>query len=179
VAALLDRVGRALLQGFAGVLGEAPGFLTYEPGYFAFKHYPGKAPGSSDEDGLQEHSDAVVFTVLSQSCESLMIRGRDNQWITAPADPGNALLVIPGDWMELFTNGRIPAVRHRVTETPQARTSLAFFQNVATMEVGPLDRFVSADEAARYPWVSSDIDYVSGASGVPRWRSHCDNRPDA
>ncbi len=169
VMALLDAISRALLGAFEAVLGEARGFLQYEPGYVALKHYPGT---TVSDDGLHEHSDAVVFTMLSQDRESLGIRGRDGAWITAPADPSGALVVIPGDWMELFTNGQIPAVRHRVRGTEQPRMSLAFFQGVAPMPVGPLTRFVEAGEEARYPTVQSDIDYVGGESGVPRWQSH-------
>ena len=39
------------------------------------------------------------------------------------------------------------------------------------MEVGPLDEFVDEHNPARYPTVRSDIDYVGGRSGVPRWRT--------
>ena len=172
-AALFDNIALALLGAFERVLGQASGFLRYEPGYMALKHYPGKAPGGDETDdaGLQEHSDAVVFTMLTQSTESLQIKRRDGSWYTVPADPGARLLVIPGDWMELFTNGLIPAVRHRVLDTEKPRTSLAFFQNVATMSVGPLEKFVDDDVRPRYPSVSSDIDYVGGRSGVPRWQT--------
>ena len=172
-AALFDSIARALLCVFERVLGQAAGFLRYEPGYMALKHYPGKPAGEHDKDdaGLQEHSDAVVFTMLTQSTESLQIKCRNGSWLTVPADPGTRLLVIPGDWMELFTNGLIPAVRHRVLDTEKPRTSLAFFQNVATMSVGPLEKFVDDGVRPRYPSVSSDIDYVGGRSGVPRWQT--------
>lgn len=171
--ALLDETARALLAVFELVLGQEAGFLKYEPGYVALKHYPGTRPAPDDTEGagLHEHSDAVVFTMFSQSVEALQLRQRDGGWFTVPADPGNCLVVAPGDWTELFTNGRIPAVRHRVMETTQSRMSLAFFQNVAPMPVGPLARFVGEGEAARYPTVASDIDYVGGESGVPRWQT--------
>ena len=176
MSALLDRVARRLLDAFEHVLGEEPGFLRYKPAHFALKHYPGKPDGASVQTaGLHEHSDCVVFTMLSQNRHSLQIRGRDGNWITAPADPAGALTVIPGDWMELFTNGRIPAARHRVLDTEQPRVSLAFFQNVDRMPVAPLSRFTSADNPARYPEVMSDIDYIGGDSGVPRWQSHVAN----
>jgi isopenicillin N synthase-like dioxygenase len=170
-AELLDATARALLGAFERVLGEAPGFLRHAPAYMALKHYPAQPSATMDEGGLHEHSDAVVFTMLAQSVESLQIRARDGSWLTAPADPDGALVVIPGDWMELFTNGAIPAVRHRVMDTTQPRTSLAFFQNLAPMPVGPLDRFVGNGNPPRYPTVASDIDYVGGDSGVPRWRT--------
>lgn len=173
MAALLDRVARRLTRALEQVLGEAPGFLRYEPGHFALKHYPGRSDGASARaEGLHEHSDSVIFTMLSQDRPALQIRGRDGAWITAPADPEDTLTVIPGDWIELFTNGDIPAVRHRVLDTEQPRVSLAFFQNVARMPVRPLARFTGADNPARYPLVMSDIDYIGGESGVPRWRSH-------
>lgn len=173
LATLMDGIARALLAAFEATLGEAPGFLRHQPGYMALKTYPGRPRGTGGDadQGLHEHSDAVVFTMLAQSRESLQIRGRDGAWITAPADPGGVLVVIPGDWMELFTNGRIPAVRHRVMDTEQPRCSLAFFQNIAPMAVGPLARFLGAGEAPRYPTVASDIPYTDGASGVPRWRT--------
>ncbi len=172
-ASLLDSIARALLGVFENVLGQAPGFLRYEPGYVALKHYPGQPlrEGDAHNAGLQEHSDAAVFTMLTQSTESLQIKRRDGSWLTAPATPAESLLVIPGDWMELFTNGLIPAVRHRVMDTEQSRTSLAFFQNVAPMSVGPLNKFVGAGNLPRYPSVSSDIDYIGGRSGVPRWQT--------
>jgi len=178
-AALFDSIARALLGVFEQVLGQKPGFLRYEPGYLALKHYPGRPLGASDahEAGLLEHSDAVVFTMLTQDAESLQIKCRDGTWLTVPADPGGSLLVIPGDWMELFTNGLIPAVRHRVMDTEQSRTSLAFFQNVAPMSVGPLEKFVTDRNPPRYPHVSSDIDYVGGLSGVPRWQTVPMNKP--
>lgn len=173
IAALCDGVSRALLNAIETVLGQEPGFLLYEPGYVALKHYPGQPldDGGAQDAGLHEHSDAVVFTMLAQSVESLQIKCRDGSWLTVPADPGACLLVIPGDWMELFTNGQIPAVRHRVMDTQVPRTSLAFFQNIAPMTVGPLDRFVDDDNPPAYPSVSSDIDYVGGESGVPRWQT--------
>ncbi len=173
MSALLDRVARHLLGALERVLGEEPGFLRYQPAHFALKHYPGRPEGASAQTaGLHEHSDSVVFTMLSQDRHSLQIRGRDGNWITAPADPAGTLTVLPGDWMELFTNGCIPAVRHRVLDTEQPRVSLAFFQNVDRMPVGPLSRFTSADNPARYPEVMSDIDYIGGESGIPRWQSH-------
>lgn len=173
MAALLERVAHRLTEAFEHILGERPGFLRHKPGTFLLKHYPGKPDrASAQASGLHEHSDSVVFTMLSQDRQSLQIRNRDGAWITTPADPSGALLVIPGDWMELFTNGCIPAVRHRVLDTEQDRVSLVFFQNVDRMPVGPLARFTGADSPARYPEVMSDIDYIGGESGMPRWRSH-------
>jgi len=170
---LLDGVAQALLGVFEQVLGQEAGFLKYESGYVALKHYPGQPAreGGARDAGLHEHSDAVVFTMFSQSVESLQIRGRDGQWINVPADPAGRLIVVPGDWMEIFTNGVIPAVRHRVMDTEQARTSLAFFQGVAPMGIGPLAQFIGEGEEPGYPTVQSDIDYVGGESGVPRWKT--------
>ena len=74
----IDRVSRGLLAGFETVLGESPGFLCYEPGYLAFSAYPAQmveGPGPfPSEFGLHEHSDATVFTLLTQREPALQIK---------------------------------------------------------------------------------------------------------
>ena len=80
--------------------------------------------------------------------------------------------------MELFSNGAIPATRHRVLELGDDREAVVFFQNVAPMRVGPLARYLRNGEKARYPTVNSDIPYTDGAAGVPRWQAHASADPD-
>ena len=182
VSACADRLGkssRALLAHFETVLGQEPGFLRHEPGFLTLTSYPGSAPDtagqdeleSRDEIGLGEHSDAVVFTMLRQTAAALQIRA-SGDWQTVPVLADDCFLVIPGDWMELFSNGAIPAIRHRVLELADDREAVVFFQNVALMRVGPLAHFLRGGDKARYPTVNSDIPYTDGAAGVPRWQTH-------
>jgi isopenicillin N synthase-like dioxygenase len=182
VSACADRLGesaRALLAHFETLLGQEPGFLRHEPGYLTLTSYPGSSPSTarqgeakgSDEIGLGEHSDAVVFTMLRQTAAALQVHA-SGDWQTVPVLDDDCFLVIPGDWMELFSNGAIPAIRHRVLELAHDREAVVFFQNVAPMRVGPLAHFLRCGEKARYPTVNSDIPYTDGAAGVPRWQTH-------
>ena len=121
---------------------------------------------------MEAHSDATVFTLLTQRDRALQIEDRQGRWRDAPVLAVGELLLLPGNWMELWTNGTITAVHHRVLDTPYARESLVYFQSVASMSIGPLEAFVSKDRPARYPAVPSTIPYYGGTSGVPRWRTY-------
>jgi isopenicillin N synthase-like dioxygenase len=169
-ASWFDAVARRVLAVFESVLGEKSGFLQYSPGYLTLSMYPGQAQTPESTAGLHEHSDADVFTMLTQPIRGLQIRNNAGDWSSVPVLSGNELLVIPGDWMELFSNGHFRAVRHRVLDVAEQRASIAFFQNVAKMSIRPLGKFVRA-ERDRYPTVESDIGYAGGQSGVPRWRT--------
>ncbi|PON17511.1 hypothetical protein C2W62_12810 [Candidatus Entotheonella serta] len=59
--------------------------------------------------------------------------------------------------MEIFSSGQLPAARHRVMETPYARRSIAFFQDLKSIQIAPLEPFVSAEHSASYPSVNSNI----------------------
>ena len=170
----IDDVSKRLLAGFERVLGQSPGFFSYQPGYLTFSAYPGQLDkqGSEQESfGLHEHSDATVFTLLTQREQALQIKLVDGTWSSVPVLLGDDLLVLPGDWMELWTNGTVRAVRHRVYDTTYDRYSLAFFQSVSRMHIGPLEAFVSVDNPVSYPTVDSDIPYAGGKSGAPRWKT--------
>ena len=171
----IDDLSKRLLAGFERVLGEGSGFFHYQPGYLTFSAYPGKPSGEDGATlssfGLHEHSDATVFTLLTQRERALQIRLVDGSWSSVPELAGDDLLVLPGDWMELWTNGAVQAVRHCVRDTTYERYSLGFFQSVAGMDIAPLDAFVTLDNPARYPTVNSDIRYSGGESGAPRWQT--------
>jgi len=170
----IDGVSRHLLAGFERVLGESPGFFRYQPGYLTFSAYPARIrdqEGVRQSFGLHEHSDATVFTLLTQREQALQIKLANGDWSSVPVLNRDDLLVLPGDWMELWTNGVVSAVRHRVCDTPYDRYSLAFFQSVTSMMIGPLDTFVSDEKPIRYPYVDSDMPYGGGESGAPRWKT--------
>ena len=178
----LDDISKNLMGAFADVLHEDATFFKYEPGYLAFSRYPAQSSANTETIGLHEHSDAVVFTVLTQRTAALQLRQRNGDWFSLPPLTGDDLLVIAGDWMELWSNGRIRAVRHRVVDIAHDRLSVAFFQNVAKMRIGPLPAFVNGGQSPLYPTIESDIDYTDGDSGVPRWKtaiaaSHAENGP--
>jgi isopenicillin N synthase-like dioxygenase len=177
----LNDVADRLLARFGELLGQEASFLLREPGYLTFTSYPATRPAATAQDegvglsgiGLGEHSDASVFTMLRQTVPGLQIK-LHGEWRTVPLLDDDSLLVIPGDWMELFTNGAIPAIRHRVLDHSDDREALVLFQNVAPMRVGPLESFIQPGTKPHYPSVKSDIPYIDGDLGVPRWQAYVD-----
>lgn len=80
-----------------------------------------------------EHSDYGTITLLFQDdLGGLEIKGPDGSWIQAPPNQGS-ILVNAGDLLEIFTNGKFPATRHRVVipeeeiRRKQPRQSFVYF----------------------------------------------------
>ena len=83
----------------------------------------------------------------------LEVRGKDNIWI--PAKPiKEAVLINAGDFLEIYTNGKLPATVHRVIVPDEeikrkvSRQSIVFFVHPdhETM-IYPLPKFQESDEA--------------------------------
>ena len=56
--------------------------------------------------------------------------------------------------------------RVRIAHSPDSDDAFMFYA---------LTQGLCGDNPARYPEVMSDIDYIGGKSGVPRWQSHVDD----
>ena len=60
------------------------------------------------------------------------MRGKNNTWVSAKPMPG-AILINAGDFLEIYTNGKLPATVHRVINPPEelkrkiSRQSIVFF----------------------------------------------------
>ncbi len=75
---------------------------------------------------------------------------RSGRWVKLPVIEG-ALLVMMGDTMETWTNGRLCSPLHRVRNTGQRRTSFPFFQAADfDAKITPLPQCVPAGEIATY-----------------------------
>lgn len=98
-------------------------------------HYP--APECDFEAGQLRcgvHTDLGTMTILRNEAApgGLEVRGRDGQWVTAPAIP-NTFVVNIGDLMMRWTNDRWTSTPHRVGIPPfelrarSRRLSIAYF----------------------------------------------------
>ena len=145
-----------LLELIGLTLGMSPDFLptncgSRELNTLRFLHYPA-ADGRVDahEVGIAAHTDFECITVLYQTAPGLEIRNVRGAWLEVPADRGN-LIVLLGDMLEVWSNGRIQATGHRVRRTDEERFSIVMFNAVNRgLQVEPLPQFVSAQKPVAY-----------------------------
>ncbi|CAM8910075.1 unnamed protein product [Rhodiola kirilowii] len=71
-------------------------------------------PPSGDAIGLAPHSDTSLLTLLCENAEGLEIMSRDGNW-SPVSIPQGCFLVIVGDLLKAWSNGRLHPVKHKVT----------------------------------------------------------------
>ncbi|KAI9371759.1 Clavaminate synthase-like protein [Aspergillus egyptiacus] len=145
-------------------------------------HYPAIPLDEMHSGGtsrIAPHTDFGPITLLFQdSTGGLEIEDRSNpipnSFVPLPPTDTTEMIVNVGDTLTRWTNGRITGGIHRVT-TPDAmkegsglivppRISMAYlFKAARDMTVGPLPKFVSSTEPARFPDIT--------ALEFQRWRN--------
>ncbi|VWX54291.1 isopenicillin N synthase family oxygenase [Novosphingobium sp. 9U] len=145
----LSEIGRALFRSFALALGLEEGHfdrhLRQPPSQLRLIHYP-YDPTAEDRPGIGAHTDYECFTLLFATAPGLQLLRKDGTWADVPVREG-ALIMNIGDMMEIMSNGRYLATRHRVRKVVQERYSFPmFFSCDYDHVVAPL----IAGEAPRY-----------------------------
>lgn len=131
----MDACACALLSAISLYLGQAqdflPGMAKDGSSIIRIIHYP--VCDGFDEPGVMraaQHEDINLMTLLPPSTESgLELLGRDGEWLPIHAIPGQ-MIIDTGDMMSRITNGKLPAMTHRVVNPsgePTARYSMPFF----------------------------------------------------
>ncbi|CAI0381940.1 unnamed protein product [Linum tenue] len=109
--------------------------------------------------GFTPHSDATCITILSQvnGVGGLQVKTRDGSWVPVNILP-NALVVLVGDILEVFSNGLYESAEHRVTVNPdKERISMAFFVNPKLeAEIGPAASLVMKNPPCRFKTISTE-----------------------
>ncbi|KAK4366068.1 hypothetical protein RND71_013948 [Anisodus tanguticus] len=113
--------------------------LGIESGYFdeisqvqllSANNYPA-CPDPSLTLGILKHLDPSLITIIYQGNVSGLQVLVDGQWICVGALP-NAFVVNIGNQLEIISNGKLRSAEHRaVTNSREARTSIAIFINPA------------------------------------------------
>lgn len=122
-------IGRRLFGGFALALGLEEDYfeavLRHPPSQLRMIHYPFDA-GAEDQPGIGSHTDYECFTLLFATAPGLQIVGKQGEWMDVPLLDG-AMIMNIGDMMEIMSNGRYLATRHRVKKVGEERYSFALF----------------------------------------------------
>ncbi|MBE7163425.1 MAG: isopenicillin N synthase family oxygenase [Williamsia herbipolensis] len=132
----LERVSRTLLGRWAQSLGATTDFFddafALPATLMKLVRYPAR-PAVEDgftDQGVGAHKDSGVLTVLlaQEGSSGLQVERTDGVWIEAPPQPGTFIVNI-GEMLEIATDGRLVATRHRVVTPPGApeRLSIPYF----------------------------------------------------
>lgn len=145
---LMD-IGRQLFRAFALALGlEEDHFDVHRrnpPSQLRLIHYP-RDDSAEDRPGIGAHTDYECFTLLFATAPGLQIVDSQGEWIDVPLLEG-AMIMNIGDMMEILSNGRYLATRHRVKTVRQERYSFPMFHAcdydhvIAPMTAGEVPRY--------------------------------------
>jgi len=122
-------IGRLLFRAFALALGlpedHFHAVTQNPPSQLRLIHYPFD-PGACDRSGIGAHTDYECFTLLFPTAPGLQIVDMQGNWVDVPLIDSTMIMNI-GDMMEIMSNGRYVATRHRVKRVAEERYSFALF----------------------------------------------------
>ena len=122
-------IGSALFRSFALALGLAEthfdALTSHAPSQLRLIHYP-HDDTACDRPGIGAHTDYECFTLLFATAAGLQIVNKQGEWIDVPLIDGTMIMNI-GDMIEILSNGRYVATRHRVKKVVEERYSFALF----------------------------------------------------
>lgn len=122
-------IGRQIFGAFAMALGldEAhfDAHLRHPPSQLRLIRYPVDTT-AEDRPGIGAHTDYECFTLLFATAPGLQLLDKQGCWMDVPVIP-NTMIMNIGDMMEILSNGRYVATRHRVRKVPMERYSYPMF----------------------------------------------------
>lgn len=153
----LSEAGWSVLRALADVLTLERDFFvdrcnSQELSTMRLLHYPATDAADIDESnvGIAAHTDFECITFIVQTAPGIELRDVRGDWYDAEGC-GDRVIVLLGDMLERWTNGRLKATGHRVRNRPFERYStVLFFAVNDDVVVSPLDSFVSDSNPSRY-----------------------------
>jgi isopenicillin N synthase-like dioxygenase len=122
-------IGHQLFRAFALALGldedHFDAHLLHPPSQLRLIHYPFDAE-AEDRPGIGAHTDYECFTLLFATAPGLQVVNDAGDWIDVPLIDGTMIMNI-GDMMEIMSNGRYLATKHRVKKVREERYSFPLF----------------------------------------------------
>lgn len=125
----IKKIGQQIFQSFALALDLDEHYfdahISKAPSQLRLIHYPYIAD-IQDKEGIGAHTDYECFTLLLPTAPGLQVLNKAGQWIDVPLLE-NTLIMNISDMMEILSNGRYLATKHRVKKVAEERYSFPFF----------------------------------------------------
>ena len=125
----IKAIGHQLFKAFALALELEEDYfdahLKHAPSQLRLIHYPFNL-NAEDQFGIGAHTDYECFTLLFPTAEGLQVLDKQGEWIDIPLIE-NTMVMNIGDMMEILSNGRYLATKHRVKRVKQERYSFPLF----------------------------------------------------
>ena len=90
--------------------------------------YPGRKQEFANDQGMGEHTDGTLITLLTQDGPGLQLRDLAGNWLDITVDHRDWFIVNIGDLMARWSNDAYVSTPHRVTLAGQPRQSIVFFK---------------------------------------------------
>jgi isopenicillin N synthase-like dioxygenase len=91
-------------------------------------YYPGLSGKLANDQGMGEHCDSTLISLLTHTAPGIQVRTRDGEWITPQFREIDHFIVNIGDLMAHWTKEAYVSTPHRVVLHSEARQSIAFFK---------------------------------------------------
>lgn len=125
----IKAIGHQLFRAFAIALGMEETYfdahLQHPPSQLRLIHYPFDA-NAEDRPGIGAHTDYECFTLLFATAPGLQVVDKQGEWVDVPLLDGTMIMNI-SDMMEIMSNGRYVATKHRVKKVQEERYSFPLF----------------------------------------------------
>ncbi|WP_158257593.1 2-oxoglutarate and iron-dependent oxygenase domain-containing protein [Haliangium sp. UPWRP_2] len=90
--------------------------------------YPSASSELANDQGMGEHTDGTLITLLSHTAAGIQVRTRCGEWITPRFHDIDHFIVNIGDLLAHWTRQEYVSTRHRVVLTDCERQSIVFFK---------------------------------------------------
>ncbi|HEX6096114.1 MAG TPA: alpha/beta hydrolase fold domain-containing protein [Thermoanaerobaculia bacterium] len=90
--------------------------------------YPAFTPDFVNDQGMGQHTDGTLITLLTHDSPGIEVRARNGDWITPSFRALDHFIVNIGDLLAHWTDGEYVSTEHRVVLTERPRQSIVFFK---------------------------------------------------
>lgn len=112
--------------------------------------YPGVAPEFLNDQGMGQHTDGTLITLLTQDGPGLQLQDRSGRWLDIDVRERDSFIVNIGDLMARWSNDEYVSTPHRVRLADRQRQSIVFFKLANDDTVIECFPKFAADRPAKY-----------------------------